>query len=243
MGPFPTDPGRPVVVGHRGVRDGRVRENTPAAFAAAHAAGAHWVELDARRAADGVVVVYQDGWCPAGVPVVERTAESLSLLGICTLEEVLQAMPAGLGVDVEVKNLPGEPDYDPDDAVVPAIAEVVRPITGERPVLVSSFNPLTVAELVRTLPDVPAGLVHFDSLAVTAAVPIAVEQGAAAVCSRIGAPNLDADGIAAAHAAGLGLLVWTVNDLVAAAQLAIAGADAICTDDPGALAAALAGAD
>lgn len=239
MGPFPNQAGRPLVVGHRGVRDGIVPENTPAAFAAAFAAGAEWVELDARRSADGVPVVYHDGWCGDAVPVVDRTADELKALGICTLDEVLRALPGGMGVDLEVKNLPGEPDYDPEDAVVAAVAEVVRPLEGDRPLVVSSFNPLTVAELVRALPDVPAGLVHFDSLSVTAAVPIALEQGAAALCSRIGAPNLDREGIAAVHAAGLGLLVWTVNDLVQAAQLAIDGVDAICTDHPGALVAAL----
>lgn len=241
MGPFPNRAGRPLVVGHRGLRDGGVRENTPEAFAAAHRAGAEWVELDARRSADGVPVVYHDGWCPDGVPVVDRTADALKGLGICTLEEVLDALPHGMGVDLEVKNLPGEPDYNPTDAVVGAVAEVVGPRQGQRPILVSSFNPMTVAELVRTLPDLPAGLVHFDSLAVTAALPIALEQGAAALCPRIGAADLDADGIAAVHAAGLGVLVWTVNDLVQAAQLAIDGVDAICTDDPGALAAALTG--
>jgi glycerophosphoryl diester phosphodiesterase len=239
MGPFANRPGRPLVVGHRGLRNGKVRENTPEAFAAASDAGAEWVELDARRSADDVVVVYHDGWCPDGVPVVDRTAEALARLGICTLEEVLRSLPAGMGVDLEVKNLPGEPDYDPEDAVVPAVAEVMRPLAGDRPWLLSSFNPLTVATLVRVLPELPAGLVHFDSLSVTGALPIATEQGAAALCSRIGAPDLDADGIAAVHAAGLGVLVWTVNNLMHAAQLAVAGANAICTDDPGALAAAL----
>lgn len=241
MGPFPNEPGRPLVVGHRGLRGGAVRENTPPAFTAAFEAGAEWVELDARRSADGVPVVFHDGWCPGGGPVVDRTAEELAALGICTLAEVLDALPEGMGVDLEVKNLPGEPDYDPEDAVVAAVAEVVRPRLGQRPLLVSSFNPLTVAGLVAALPDVPAALVHFDSLAVTAALPIAIEQGAVALCSRIGSPNLDRDGIAAVHEAGLGVLVWTVNDLAQAAQLAIAGADAICTDRPGALATALRG--
>lgn len=239
MDVFAAPHGRPLVVGHRGLRNATVRENTPEAFAAAFSAGAQWVELDARRSADGVPVVYHDGWCPDGVAVVDRSTDELLALGIYTLDEVLRGLPAGLGVDLEVKNLPGEPDYDPDDAVVPAVAEVVRPLVDDRPLLVSSFNPLTVAALVESLPQIPAGLVHFDSLAVTAALPIAIEQGAVALCSRIGAPQLDADGIAAVHAAGLELLVWTVNDLMQAAQLALAGADAICTDDPGALAAAL----
>lgn len=241
MGPFANQAGQPVVVGHRGVRGTAARENTPEAFAAAHAAGAEWVELDARRSADGVVVVYHDGWSADGVPVVNRTADALAVQGIRTLDEVLRTLPAGLGVDLEVKNLPGEPDYDPGDAVVDAVAEVLRAMDGDRPLLVSSFNPLTVAALGRALPDIPAGLVHFDSLSVMTALSIALEQGAAALCSRVGAPDLDSDGITAVHAAGLGVLAWTVNNLVQAAQLAIAGADAICTDDPGALVAALRG--
>jgi glycerophosphoryl diester phosphodiesterase len=239
MGPFSAAAGRPLIVGHRGVRGQEPAENTPAAFAAAHAAGADWVELDARRSADGVPVVHHDGWSPDGVAVVERTAAELAAVGIVTLAEALDGLPDGLGVDVEVKNLPGEPDYDPGDAIVEAVARVVGPRAGERPLLVSSFNPLTVAALVRTLPHLPAGLVHFDSLAVTAALPIAIEQGAVALCSRVGAPSLDAAGVAAVHDAGLGLLVWTVNDLALAAELAAAGADALCTDDPAAMVAAL----
>lgn len=239
MGPFSNQPGRPLVVGHRGVRGQTVRENTPEAFLTAFRAGAEWVELDARRSADDVAVVHHDGWAPDGVPIIRRSADELRGLGICTLDEVLTALPAELGVDLEVKNLPGEPDYDPDDAVVGIVAEVLRSRAADRPMIVSSFNPLTVAALVRDVPDIPAGLVHFDSLPVTAALSIAVEQGAAALCPRIGAPELDADGVAAVHAAGLGVLVWTVNDLVQAAQLALAGVDAICTDDPGALANAL----
>jgi glycerophosphoryl diester phosphodiesterase len=239
-GPFSAETGVPVVVGHRGVRGQTVRENTPPAFAAAAAAGATWVELDARRSADGVPVVHHDGWTPAGVAVVERTAAQLATDGIFTLADVLASLPAGLGVDLEVKNLPGEPDYDPDDGVVAPVVEVLRPQVGTRPLLVSSFNPLTVATLVSQVPEVPAGLVHFDSLSVPAAAEIAAEQGAVVVCSRLGAPNLDADGIAAVHDAGLQILVWTVNDLRRAAQLAEGGADALCTDDPGALVTMLA---
>lgn len=239
MGPFEAVPGRPLVVGHRGVRGKTQPENTVAAFLAAYEAGADWVELDARRSADGVAVLAHDGWTPDGVPVVDRTAQQLAELGVETLDEALACMPPGMGVDIEVKNLPGEPDYDEDDRFVSAVAEVVRPRASQRPVIVSSFNPLTVAELVRALPEVPAGLVHFDSLAVTAALPIAREQGAVALCSRVGAPRLDAEGVAAVHAAGLGLLVWTVNDLAVAAELVRAGVDALCTDDPGALVATL----
>ena len=230
---------RPLVVAHRGLRSDDWEENTPAAFAAAHDAGADWVELDARRSADGVPVLYHNGWTPDGVAVMARTAVELAELGLVSLEEVLDGLPDGMGVDLEVKNLPGEPDYDPEDDIVRLVAEVVR-AAADRPMMVSSFNPLTVAALVRELPDIPACLVHFDSLSVGAAAGIAAEQGAVAVCSRVRSPGLDTDGIAAAHAAGMAVLVWTVNDVPTAARLVTAGVDGMVTDNPGLLLAAMA---
>lgn len=230
---------RPVVVGHRGLRAPDLMENTPAAFVAARAAGARWVELDVRRSADDRLVLYHDGWTPDGVPVVDRTAATLAEHGLWTLDDVLSELPADLGLNIEVKNLPGEPDYDPTDAIVGQVRDAVAPGAGERPLLLSSFNPLTVAELVRALPDIPVGLIHFDTIALPMAVPMACEQGAVAVCSRIGSKGLDAAGIATAHAAGLEVMVWTVNDPGVAGELAAAGVEALCTDDPVAILAAL----
>ena len=41
----------------------------------------------------------------------------------------------------------------------------------------------------------------------------------------------------AAHAAGLAVLAWTVNDLATARRLRTLGVDALCTDAPDELAA------
>lgn len=238
MGPLARPESRPLIVAHRGVRSNEWEENTPAAFTAAHKAGADWVELDARRSADGVAVLYHNGWTPDGLPVVDRTAAELADAGLAPLDKVLAGLPEGMGVDLEVKNLPGEPDYDPDDGIVEIVAEVVR-AAPQRPMIVSSFNPLTVASLVRVLPEVPACLVHFDSLPVTVAMNIAIQQGAVALCSRVRSPGLDAQGVAAVHAAGLSILVWTVNDVPTAARLATAGVDGMVTDRPDLLLAAM----
>ena len=231
----------PVVVGHRGVRRAGIAENTAAAFAAAAAEGATWVELDARRSADDVPVVYHDGCTPDGVPVVQRTVRHLSASGIGSLGDILAGLPAGLGVNIEVKNLPGEPDYDPDDGFVAVLAALLGPLAGSRPWLLSSFNPLTVGALTAALPGVPTGLIHYDAISVAAAAEVAAEFGAVALSSRLGAPGLNAAGIGAAHAAGLEVMAWTVNDVAVALELAEAGVDAICTDDPAALRAALTG--
>lgn len=231
--------GRPLVVGHRGRRGAAEPENTPAAFAAAAAAGADWVELDARRSADGVCVVIHDPVLPDGRAVVGCSVDELAAAGVSTLADVLAGLPEGLGVDLEVKNLPGEADYDPDNGVVAELAATAAATAQSRPLLVSSLNPTTVAAAAETLPGIACGFVAYDGLTVSAAVGIAVEFGAVALCPKVTCPGLDAEGVAAAHDAGLGVLVWTVNDLDEARRLAAAGVDAICGDDPTELARVL----
>lgn len=234
MRPF-AESQQPLVVSHRGVRRPGVRENTPAALAAAAAAGADWVELDVRRSADGVAVVAHDAHTRDGVPIVMRDAAALADVGVSRLVEALAVLPARVGVDVEVKNLPGEPDFDESNAVAHIVAATVRPHVGSRPLAMTSFNPLTVAALAAALPELPAGLVHSRSLRVTAALAIAAEHGAQLLCPEVGSLGLDPGTVGAVHDAGMALLVWTVNDAEQALALAAAGVDALCTDDPAAL--------
>jgi glycerophosphoryl diester phosphodiesterase len=232
----------PAVVGHRGAP--RVaRENTPAAFAAAVAAGAGWVELDVRRSADDVLVVHHDPATAEGVVLVTRPAATLTELGVATLEHVLLTLPPGIGVDLEVKNLPGQPDYDDDNGVAGLLAALLDRLPAAsgrgRPLLTSSFNPLTVQALAETLPEVPTGLLHAATLDVAAAAELAAEFGAGVLCSHEDADGLDAATLAEVHAAGYAVLVWTVDDPQRARGLAAAGVDAICTNDPAGTIAAL----
>lgn len=227
--------GPPVVVGHRGAPRA-APENTPASFTAAARAGATWVELDARRSADGRVVVRHDPVAPGGEPVVALTAAELRGEGIWTLADVLTGLPAGLGVDVELKNLPGEPDYDEQQVLARMVVGVLD--GSDRPLVVTSFNPLTVEALRAEAPDVPAGLLTTPGLRAPAAVATATELDAQVWCPHVDTPGLD-DALGLAHGSGLGVLVWTVNDLTRARDLARSGADALCTDDPAAVAAAL----
>jgi glycerophosphoryl diester phosphodiesterase len=225
-------------MGHRGAPL-RAPENTPESFTLAAAEGATWVELDARLSADGVVVVHHDAHTADGVAVVDRSAEDLRAAGVHVLADVLDLLPPGLGVDVECKNLPGEPDYDEDEERLPrAVAGVLLPRAGSRPLMTSSLNPLTVEALSTALPDVVAGLLYFGAIAMEDVLEIAREMGARAVCPHVDLP-LGADDVAAAHAAGCAVLVWTVNLPDRARELAAAGVDALCTDDPAGLAAAL----
>ena len=224
----------PVVIGHRGAPLSH-RENTVDAFRAAWEQGATWVELDARLAADGVVVVHHDPVLPDGRPLVTLEARELEAHGVQRLDEVLGQLPAGLGVDVEIKNLPLEPDHDDGQRIVDAVAALLA--DEERPLLVTSFNPLTVEAARRALPAVPTGLLFPAGTTVTAAADVATEVGAALLGPEDA--GLDAAGVTAARRAGFGLLVWTVDDPVRARELAALGVEALCTNDPAGVLAAI----
>lgn len=233
---------RPVVVGHRGAP--RIRhENTPESFAAAEAGGATWVELDARRSADGVVVVHHDPALADGTAIVDLTADQLAVRGVHRLDAVLAGLTPSTGVDVELKNLPGQVDRDEDHALSRMVAAVLashRTTRPEQPICVTSFDPMGLVALSAADPGVPTGLLHLAEWGMETALEVAVEVGARLLASQVGTPGLTGDGLVAVRAAGLESLVWTVNDPAEWDRLAAIGVDALCTDDPAGLAAHLA---
>jgi glycerophosphoryl diester phosphodiesterase len=103
------------------------RENTPAAFAAAVAAGAEMIELDVRRTADGAAVVVHDATLERlwGVQrrVADLSAEEIRALGIPELGEALRAIPEDVQVMV---------DYCERGVAEPALAAVVEADALER---------------------------------------------------------------------------------------------------------------
>ena len=103
------------VIAHRGASR-RAPENTLAAFRLARELGADMVELDARHTLDRVVVVHHDAFLADGRAIVAQRAVSLPA-HVPTLADALDAC-AGMHVNVEIKNSPGDPDHDPDDLPV-----------------------------------------------------------------------------------------------------------------------------
>lgn len=223
----------PVVLAHRGAS--RVApDNTLAAFRAAAALGADGVELDARRTADGVVVVYHDAQLSDGVNVVELTAARLRATHpeVPTLEEALDACEGV--VNVEIKNIPTEPDYDTDERVAVGVAEMVlrRGLTGR--VIVSSFT-ADALDAVRAVDGrVRTGWLTLPGLAVREAIPLARDRGYDALHPERSALLRDDPSarISAAHEAGLMVNAWTVDDPAEMAALAAAGVDGIITNAP-----------
>ncbi len=227
------DPRRPcLVIAHRGASGSRP-ENTLEAFRHARELGADWVELDVRRSADGALVVHHDAHLPDGRVIVATPAAELPA-AVPTLAEALDAC-AGMGVNVEIKNDPAEPDFDPSNDIAVTVAQVIRSWLGPEGsaaarVIVSSFTKETIDRLRAEAPELPTGWLTFDLRDHAAVVGRAVAHGHAAIHPYD--PFVDRDLVGQAHAAGLAVYVWTVDDPARMVELAGMGVDGIITNHP-----------
>jgi len=230
----------PRVWAHRGARR-RAPENTLPAFTLALALGADGVELDARHTADDVVVVHHDPASRrlgvlASVPFADVRAARPE---VPTLDEALDAC-AGALVNVELKNLPGEPGYDPEGRIADLVAARLAARGGADEVLVSSFNLEVLDRYHRLDPARPTGLLTLRGFDPRDALSLAADRGHRALhpdargFSRVAAGVVDR-----AHELALGVHVWTVNDAPRIRRLAAVGVDALITDVPDAARAAL----
>ena len=215
------------VMAHRGASTAAA-ENTLPAFRLARELGADWVELDARLSADGVVVVHHDAHLSDGRMVADISSENLPEY-VPSLAEALEECD-GMGVNIEIKNLPGDPDYDADHAVVDAVAGLAQAYLGPERTLVSSFNMDSVDRLHRVDPSLPCAWLFFEMTDPAAVVERAVAHEMAAIhpFDRL----VDRALVTRAHDAGLAVNVWTVDDPERMVELIDFGVDGICTNVP-----------
>jgi len=225
--------GRPAVVAHRGASRA-ARENTVEAFTIAAAMTADAVELDARRTGDGAVVVHHDPVVADVGAIVEITSSELRLRApwIPTLAEALEACGA-LWVNVEIKNLPTDPDWDPDESLAAAVIGIVEAQGRGDRVVVSSFNPHALAR-VRDESGLPTALLCVPSAEPVSALAIAADAGHAAFHPgyQALAGDLAARVTAAARELDVAVIPWTVDDEAEIARLVAAGVDGIITNVP-----------
>ncbi|MEX1009634.1 MAG: glycerophosphodiester phosphodiesterase family protein [Acidimicrobiia bacterium] len=221
-----------LVLAHRGANR-FAPGNTLPAFARAVELGADGVELDIHRTADGALVVRHDAATPVGM-LAEMTVPEIraALPEVPTLEEALDVC-AGLLVNVEIKNVRSEGDWDPTDRAADLLVELLARRDGRDRVLVSSFN-LTSVDRVRSLaPHLPTALLTWGTDPLEALL-IAESHGHGALHPdyRSIAGVLAGAVATRAHEQGLEVNVWTVNDPDELARLAAAGIDALITDVP-----------
>lgn len=213
------------------------RENTVEAFAEARRQGAAGVELDVRRTADGALAIHHDAALADGRLLAHLSTTDLPD-HVPLLEAALDACH-GMVVNIEIKNVDVDPDFDPDQLLARRVVEVVQERDAVGEVLVSGFG-LAAIDAVRTLdPGITTGYLAAARWDQLAALQRAVDGGHSAFhpYDLVVNPEL----VAAAHDAGLAVNVWTVDDPDRIRWLAgECGVDAIITNVPDIALAALA---
>jgi glycerophosphoryl diester phosphodiesterase len=243
-------PGVCAVVAHRGA-SAQEAENTLAAFDRAIEAGADAIEFDVRITGDGQAVVMHDpdvARTTDGAGLVQQMSlEKIQALGIAlrgggseqipTLAEALAGCSGRAAVDIEIKNIPGEPDFDPrQEAAVEATLRALDEVGFSGEVLISSFNPLSIARAKELDPAIATGLLSVDVVEARDAFGYAHEQGhdwilPSVASVRAAGPAFPAE----VHAAGMRLGTWITDDPEEAVTLMRTGVDAVATNDPGAI--------
>jgi glycerophosphoryl diester phosphodiesterase len=241
----------PVLCGHRGCGKGVVggkRENTLGSFRAAVAAGLGWVEVDARFTADDVLVARHDPTVEDGRFVADLHAEETDALGLMRVADLLEALPAEIAVDIDVKTSL-EDALRPREATTAAmVARLVAAERGRRPLLVTSFDAAALLIVRERAPGVPIGLLTWMRFPLRKAIASAVHLGADVVAAHVGSfplgphaarAGIEHDGahaVRVAHEAGLQVVAWCPQPDEEAA-FAEAGVDCLVVDDaPAALA-------
>lgn len=227
MGPDSMD-GRPLVVAHRGASQDRV-ENTVEAFAEARVQGAEWVELDVRLSADDVLMVHHDAHYADGRLVREVWAADAPD-HVPNLAEAFEACE-GMGVNVEVKNLPGDPDHDASAMVCEAVAGLAVAYRPPELLLVSSFDIAAVDRIRATDPSLPTAWLVVERYGTDLTLDRTVAHGHGAV--NPWDELVDEHLVSASRDRGLAVFVWTVDDPGRMAELAEWGVDGIVTNRPG----------
>jgi glycerophosphoryl diester phosphodiesterase len=219
---------RTLVIAHRGASADH-RENTLEAFGGALEQGADWVELDVRLSEDGHLVVHHDASYADGRAVARTGADDRPEY-VPLLPDALAAC-VGMGVNIEIKNSPGDLGDGVEQDM--SIARLVTGLLRERPpgadpVLVTSFDEATLMNL-RSL--VPTGLLAWD----LGSDPGAVERAAAAgdVAVHPWDAIVDAHLVQRCRALGLVVNTWTVDDPARIVELVALGVDGIITNTPG----------
>jgi len=223
------------IIAHRGA-SAVAPENTITAFAKAGELGADGVELDVRRTADDRLVVHHDARLADGRVIRDTRAGELPD-HIPNLDAALDAC-AGMFVNVEIKNNPADPDFDPTEWLARRVCAVLAGRGGGSRWLISSFRFETVALCRSILPSARTAwlvetLTSTDDTS-TDGGPDPVERAAAAGHAALHPwdPIVDAALIRRAHAAGLAVNAWTCDDPVRMRELIAWGIDGICTNVP-----------
>jgi glycerophosphoryl diester phosphodiesterase len=237
-------PGEPAfIAGHRGDRSA-APENTLPALQAVMDGGMDFVETDLQLSSDGVPVLIHD-W------TVDRTTNGTGEVSSLTLAE-LKSLDAGSWFD---SSFAGTTIPTFEEFLVPfahankkAMLELkgfwtaadVRVVTGlvERyavgdRVVFASFDFTTLMNLDRVAPSLPTVIIRRD----LSGDPVGLAKffGAVAILTSPGSVEADSTLVDRMHRAGLGIMLYTLNNEERWSEALDYGVDGIITDKPSSL--------
>ena len=233
-------------IGHRG-NPGQPRhgENTIPSFKEAFGLGADAIECDVRRAKDGALIVLHDA-------ALDRTTEKKGLAKTFTSEE-LQSVKTDNGERIPLfsellDTLAGEPRCKlivvelKEEGLIEEVKEVIHRRQLERRVIITAFDEddrkpdstSTWNELKLAHPEIETGFIvsaaKIQRMGWEALVKTAKTQDVRWL--SVNFTPLTSTYIRQAHAEGLKVLAWTVNDPANIKKVAAMRVDAIASDIP-----------
>ncbi|MFO1282763.1 MAG: glycerophosphodiester phosphodiesterase [Burkholderiales bacterium] len=230
----------PARVAHRGA--GKLApENTLAALRLGHAHGYRMAEVDVKLSADGVAFLLHDATLDRTTDAKGR-ADALAWRELARLDagswhsapyagEPLPTLAAiarfaranGVAVNLEIKPTPGR---ERETGAAVAIDAATLWKGSDVPPLLSSFSAVALEAALETVAALPRAWL-------TETLPVDWRERCRALgCVAIDAKHslLTAEVVGQAHAAGLRVAAWTVNEPARVAELASWGVDSIITD-------------
>jgi glycerophosphoryl diester phosphodiesterase len=239
----------PVVVAHRGASS-TFPENTLSAFDGAVHTGADMIELDVRCTLDNALVVHHDSHVPlargGAANVHELTLGDLrrndaeaghdDRTRIPTFDEVLSLLTRRIALDIEIKNIPGDPGYDGGrEQAAEQVVRLLDDLRFDGPVLITSFNPASIAHVRKLAPHIATGFLTPKDAELASSMRAAVERGHRFVLPQADAVEAGGEAFTReCHDAGVLVGTWTVDDPGRIARLYGMGVDAVATNDPAA---------
>ncbi len=226
----------PIAIAHRGGA-GVHPENTMEAFSHAVSLGYRYLETDVHLSRDGHVIAFHD-------ERLDRVTDLDGRIDERTLAEIREARISGTGTVVLLDELLAtfprqRVNIDPkSDAVVEPLARLLARAGAVERVCIGSFSDRRIRRARQLLgealctsggPQAIARL-RLASMGVPVRMPI---MGCVQVPARAGGFNLvDARFVRAAHARGLPVHVWTIDEPIEMHRLLDLGVDGLMSDQP-----------
>ena len=232
-----TDTAVPLAIAHRGGSLDGI-ENSMAAFERAVRLGYRYLETDVHATADGVLIAFHDD-------VLDRVTDRSGTISELSWAQVRRARIDGREpIPLLSEVLLGLPDarinIDPkNDAAVDPLVRILREHEAVHRVCIGAFDQRRLLRIRRLLPGVATSAGPWEVRALKIASRIGLLRFAVrstAVCVQVpeyyeGTRVVDRAFVDTAHARGLQVHVWTVNDPVDMHRLLNLGVDGIVTDD------------